>query len=102
MDHWHAKLLRHARHLTGDVEVAADVMQEAWLAAVRSLRHLDDPACFGSWIYQIVTHKCHDWLRRRLRARETTQTLQADPADKDSARARSLTRWLDSVQRCSS
>ena len=86
VDYFHPRLLRHARHLTRDVEAAADVVQEAWLVVARSLRRLDDPACFGTWVYRIVGNKSHDWLRRRVRGRETTQSLQADPPVEDYAR----------------
>lgn len=60
VDHWHLRLSRYALHMTGDVEASVEVMQEVWLAVVRSLRRLDDPARFGSWAYRIVGNKCND------------------------------------------
>jgi len=62
---WHAPLLRHAWHLTRQPDAAADVTQEAWLAIVRGIRRLHDPALFRTWAYRIITHKCADWTRRR-------------------------------------
>jgi RNA polymerase sigma-70 factor (ECF subfamily) len=85
VDHWHLRLSRYALHMTGDVEASVEVMQEVWLAVVRSLRRLDDPARFGSWAYRIVGNKCNDWLRRRVRGRATVQPLHADPLAKDCA-----------------
>ena len=83
VDHWQVRLSRHALRLTGDGEAAAEVMQEAWLAVVRSLRRLDDPACFRTWAYRIVTNKCADWVRRRARGRADTRPLDHDPAGED-------------------
>ena len=67
---WHPKLLRHAAHLTERQEAARDVVQESWLAIVRGLNRLDDPASFPKWAYRIVTNKCADWTRRRQRQRK--------------------------------
>jgi RNA polymerase sigma-70 factor (ECF subfamily) len=59
-----------ARRLVGDPESAADVTQEAFLAA---FRHLDQfkGGSFKSWLLRIVTNSCYDALRARQR-RETT------------------------------
>ena len=84
VDHWHMRLWRYALHMTGDAEASVEVMQEAWLAIVRSLRRLDDPARFGSWAYRIVGHKCSDWLRQRVRGRATIQALRTDPPAEDT------------------
>ena len=66
---WHTRLYRHARRLVDRAEAAEDATQEAWLAIVRSVRRLDDPARFGPWAYAIVTNKCRDWVRRQQRGR---------------------------------
>jgi RNA polymerase sigma-70 factor (ECF subfamily) len=66
---WQPRLARHALRLTGRHEAAGDVMQEAWLAMVRGIGRLRDPAGFPAWAYRIVGHKCADWVRRRVRER---------------------------------
>lgn len=66
---WHKRLYRHARRLVDRADTAEDATQEAWLAIVRGLRRLDDPARFPSWAYRIVTNKCRDWVRRQQRKR---------------------------------
>lgn len=63
---WQPRLGRVARHLTGDREAAGDVLQDAWLAIVRGIRRLDDPARFRTWAFRIVTNRCTDWVRRRV------------------------------------
>lgn len=67
---WRPRLLRHAHRLTGDVDGARDAAQDAWLAIVRGLRSLADPARFAAWAYRVVTFKCADWTRQRQRQRQ--------------------------------
>ena len=74
---WHPRLGRMAWRLTGERDAAQDIVQDAWLAIVRGLRRLDDPARFRSWAYRIVTNKCADWTRRRVVQRSATEELQA-------------------------
>jgi len=87
---WQERLWRHAFRLIGRREAAWDVLQEGWLAIIRGLRRLDDPARFRPWAYRIVTHKAADWIRRR-RDRRTQSPLDdttppADHGRPDSAR----------------
>jgi RNA polymerase sigma-70 factor (ECF subfamily) len=82
---WHARLLRHAWHLTGRADAAADVTQESWIAIVRGVGRLHDPAVFRAWAYRIVTHKCADWLRRRRDDRQIENVADELPGD-DAAR----------------
>jgi RNA polymerase sigma-70 factor (ECF subfamily) len=66
---WHPRLFRHARRLTGGVEGARDVTQEAWVAIVRGLGRRQDPAMFAPWALQITGRRCADWIARQRRAR---------------------------------
>ncbi len=76
---WQKCLWRYALRLTGDREAAWDVTQESWLAIVRGISRLHDPARFASWAYQIVTNKANDWIGRNARARRLPPDL--DPED---------------------
>ncbi|MHC4217223.1 MAG: RNA polymerase sigma factor [Planctomycetota bacterium] len=78
---WNPKLWRHARRLIGETDAAADALQDAWLAIVRGLPRLRDPAVFRSWAYRIVSRRCADWIRRRQRDRAMNQGAPADPAE---------------------
>ena len=75
---WQPRLLRQALRLTGDLEAASDAVQEAWLAIVRGLGRLHDPARFRPWAYQIVSRKCTDWVRRRQRRRRLDRRVAAE------------------------
>jgi len=66
---WQRRLWQYALRLTGDPDAAWDVTQETWMAVLRQLRKLTDPAWFAAWIYRIVRNKSADYCRtaRRLR-----------------------------------
>lgn len=95
---WNRKLLAHALNILKNADEAADAVQDAWLAIVKSMRSLHDPALFKPWAYRIVTHKCADLLRRKLRERKnvTSSTEFHEPAaatndlDSDEANAESV------------
>ncbi len=80
---WHARLYRHAARLTGDAEGASDAAQDAWLAIVRGLRRLDDPARFPAWALRIVSFKSADWIRMQVRDRNRARN--ATPAENSAA-----------------
>lgn len=82
---WSPRLARHATRLTGDPHGAADATQEAWVAIVRGLPSLSDPACFRRWAYRIVGNKCADWVRRRQRSRERSEPLSSEPEARTSS-----------------
>jgi RNA polymerase sigma factor (sigma-70 family) len=78
---WNGQLLRHAYSFTRSAEAAKDVSQETWMAIVRGLRALHDPARFRAWAFRIVANKARDWVRReQARRRYTDQFETAAPA----------------------
>jgi RNA polymerase sigma-70 factor, ECF subfamily len=85
VNRWQPRLLRHAMRLTREHETAIDVVQDAWVAIVRGIRRLDDPARFAPWVYRIVTNKCADWIRRRQRQRASLVPLAVEPAAKEAS-----------------
>lgn len=85
---WQRRLLRYAWQLTGRQDAAWDVLQEAWLAIVRGIRGLDDPAHFRHWAYRLVGNKSADWVRRQQRQRKLVDDTadagqQAAPSQND-------------------
>ncbi|WP_372366101.1 RNA polymerase sigma factor [Candidatus Uabimicrobium sp. HlEnr_7] len=70
IEYWQSRLLKHAWYITADREAAQDIVQESWLAVMKSLRNLQDPSRFRSWIYQITTNKCIDWIRHCQRQKK--------------------------------
>ena len=80
---WQGRFFCHACRLTASPDSARDAVQEAWIAIVRGLRKLDDPARFGPWAYRILSNKCVDWVRKQSRNRRLDQSLveQRRPED---------------------
>ena len=51
--------------LGGDVDEAADALQEAFIRAYDSLATCREPDKFKAWVFRIVTNQCHNARRRR-------------------------------------
>lgn len=77
VDRWQPKLWRHGLRLTG----TTDSTQLAWVAIIRGLHRLSDPACFRRWAYRIVGNKGADHVRARQWDRRHTNSLTEDPVD---------------------
>ncbi len=67
---WQPRLWAFARVLAGDDETAWDVTQDTWVAVLRDLHRLHDPARFRPWVFRIVRNKSADKARRRNRRRK--------------------------------
>lgn len=80
---WQKRLWHHAFRLTGDNQGAWDVTQQTWLAIIKGLRKLHDPANFKSWAYKITTNKSINWIKKKTSTRqmriESPDDLQAEP-----------------------
>ncbi|CAN5531946.1 RNA polymerase sigma factor [soil metagenome] len=87
---FHPPLLKHARYLTGSDDAARDTVQESWMAMVRGIHRVDDPATFRAWAYRIVTNKCADRVRSIVRERvaieHRPEAHEASSADDESVR----------------
>jgi len=68
---WDGEILNLAYRLTGSLEDAHDVRQEAFIRAYRSLTRFDGRCRFSTWLFGIVVNLCRDrhrshGARRRL------------------------------------
>ncbi|MGZ5178956.1 MAG: RNA polymerase sigma factor [Ramlibacter sp.] len=61
------RLYRAARSLLRDAAEAEDVVQEAYLAAYRSLEGFRGDAALSTWLTRIVVNECMGRLRRQAR-----------------------------------
>lgn len=62
-DAWYDRVHDLARRITRDDLLAADVAQDAFLAAWQRLDGLDDPASFGGWLLRIARNRALDVVR---------------------------------------
>lgn len=71
-----------ARRLTGNDEDAADVLQEAYLRAWRSIGKFRGDAQFGTWLYRITANVAYSATEKRRRRRtESLEDSTDEPAD---------------------
>jgi RNA polymerase sigma-70 factor (ECF subfamily) len=77
-------LYRHAVSLVLDHDVAADMVQDAFVRAFVNLRQCRDHSRFRAWIFQTLRNRCLDHLkdasRRNVRLDDVTEPL-LDGAD---------------------
>lgn len=74
---YNAELVRLGYRMLSDLGEAQDAVQDTLLVAWRKLPAVDDPAAFHAWVYQLMTRRCLNLLRRRARQR----TVVAPDAD---------------------
>lgn len=74
--HYQRRAVSLAFRLVGNSEDAADVAQDAFVRAYRSLSQLDDPARFGPWFMRTVSNLSLNF--RRSRATRAAVSLEDD------------------------
>jgi RNA polymerase sigma-70 factor (ECF subfamily) len=72
-----------ARARVGDPELAADMVQDSLLKAIKSSDHLRDDESSRAWFYRILRHTIIDLYRRRDVERRALEKLQHETPDAD-------------------
>jgi RNA polymerase sigma-70 factor, ECF subfamily len=81
--HW-PPAFRAAYLVVHDAAAAEDIVQEAFLAAIRALDRFDRRRPFGPWLHRIVVNRAIDWTRaRKLRAEQGLEEVAADASPPD-------------------
>ncbi len=79
-------VLRYLTRQTGDPHLAADLVQETFVAAFRHMDQLRDDLSFPAWIFQIARNQFRAELRRRrLRSAISLDWLFERPGEIDAA-----------------
>jgi RNA polymerase sigma factor (sigma-70 family) len=81
--HWQPKLVSHAYRLSGDKELALDIVQEAWIDICRGLPSLREVVTFPAWAFRIVTRRAADAIRKKQRNRRGNAAIVAEPGPID-------------------
>jgi RNA polymerase sigma-70 factor, ECF subfamily len=83
-------LFYFASKLTGNQEIALEVLQEVWLRASRSMRSLREPRSVRSWLYRLTYGIAIDHVRsehRRSAAEAAHSTGRSGADDSETFRA---------------
>ena len=80
------RLLRSAYLLTGDPQLAQDLVQNALASALVSWRRLRDVADLDAYLYTAIVHARSRWWRRRWHQKVPTERLPDVPAPDEIAR----------------
>ncbi len=75
---WQPRLVRTARRLLRDDDLAREVVQESWVAICRGIARLREPERFAAWAFGILYRKSADGLRRTVVARGRSSLLDPD------------------------
>ena len=66
------RVVGYVRGMVSDHGRAEDIVQEAFMSALRALRRSDQEIAFRPWIYEIAKNACIDHLRRARRTQEVS------------------------------
>lgn len=85
----------------GDVQLAEDAVQEAFIEAYMHLGSLQEPAAFPGWFKTIVVRQCHRLLRRKAQVLLPLEAAEhvagAAPGAQEVAERRE---WTGVLHRC--
>lgn len=93
------ELTRVAAAIVGDREAARDVVQEAFVRAVRSRRSFDGRGELGAWVWRIVVNTARDERARRRDLVVDAPELESARDDERRERVRAAVEQLPERQR---
>ncbi len=79
------RILASLIRILGDFDLAEEMVQEAFAAALKQWPAQGIPANPRAWLIQTARHKAIDWLRRRSRFEEKRQELERMAGSVESA-----------------
>ena len=85
VDRYHNAMLRVARSLVRDREVAAEVVQETWLGAVRGIDRFEGRSSLKTWLFSILLNIARTRARREQRSIAFSSVGAGDEGDDEPA-----------------
>lgn len=78
------QIYRLCFRMVGNEEDAADMAQEAFLKAWRSLDSFQGDAAFSTWLYRLASNCCLDFLRSQKRRPTVSMTTEDDDGEEQT------------------
>jgi RNA polymerase sigma-70 factor (ECF subfamily) len=75
---WAVRMLAFCQARVRNRHTAEDLAQESLLRGLRSLRSLESPERFGTWLCGIAAHVCLDWRKAKQSAQVPLSTYAPD------------------------
>lgn len=79
-------LFGHALRMTGQGDVAADIVQASLIKAYTNLDRCKNPERFGAWAFRIVANRSKDYLKNVRRRDVALDVAPPTPGDEDPER----------------
>jgi RNA polymerase sigma-70 factor (ECF subfamily) len=87
----HARdMYRYALYALGSESMAQDAVQDAAMAALRSIGSLRNPDSFRPWLFRILANKCKRALRAKYQGVESLEEQFYEAAAEDAPLGRAL------------
>ena len=79
---YQSKLIRYVEYLVGDIDQAADIVQESLIKAFQNLQSFNTKKKFSSWIYRIAHNQAMNVVTRQKKHQSWDETVEvADSVD---------------------
>jgi RNA polymerase sigma-70 factor (ECF subfamily) len=94
---YHRPLLRVAASVVGSPSVAAEVVQDTWLAVVRGVDRFEGRSSFKTWLFHILLNRARTTAARERRTDTVDIDVLADRFDGSGAWSTPPVPWSDRV-----
>lgn len=91
IDDYQAPLVRYAAHITGDLDLARDVVQDTFLRLWKQKKKRVE-GHLAQWLFRVCRNRALDVLRKEQRTKRMTGTLNSEPASSAPGPAQLLER----------
>jgi RNA polymerase sigma-70 factor (ECF subfamily) len=82
------KMFNIAFRITGSMEDASEVVQDAFVSAYRNLKHFEQKSRFSTWLYSITVNTAKNRLKQNLTRKAHEPHSYDDPLYSDSSTKR--------------
>lgn len=91
LEDYQAPLVRYAAHITGDLDLARDVVQDTFLRLWKQKKQRVE-GHLAQWLFRVCRNRALDVLRKEKRMKPMTGTLNLEPASSAPGPAQLLER----------